>query len=110
MGRVAFTKSKILMLRESKRVERPLSKIAGADREIINNCNNNNDIKGSSTWVPHPKTGIYFPKGHEWVMNDVPAMAASSNQSFWVRDMEGVDKPEPGESPFHDNHCFHANM
>ncbi|KAK8558661.1 hypothetical protein V6N13_098307 [Hibiscus sabdariffa] len=110
MGRTAFTKTKILMLREAKRTERPLSKIAGADREIINNCNRNDDIKGSSSWAPHPKSGIYFPKGHEWVMDDVPAAAASFGRSFWDRSVDGVDKPEPGELPFHDDHCFHANV
>ncbi|KAE8723729.1 2-oxoglutarate (2OG) and Fe(II)-dependent oxygenase superfamily protein [Hibiscus syriacus] len=68
MGRAAFTKAMVLMLREAKRSERPLSKIAGADREIINKCNSKDGVKGSSTWVPHPKSGIYFPKGQEWVM------------------------------------------
>ncbi|KAK8316552.1 hypothetical protein V6Z12_A13G050300, partial [Gossypium hirsutum] len=80
MGRAAFTKTKILMLREAKRVERPLSKIAGADREINKKCKSNDDIKSSSSWVPHPKSGIYFPKGHEWVMDDVPDRAALSVQ------------------------------
>ncbi|KAK8568218.1 hypothetical protein V6N13_106151 [Hibiscus sabdariffa] len=104
MGRLAFAKTKILMLRESKR---PFSKIAGADREIINRCNGNDGIKSSSSWVPHPKSGIYFPKGHERVMDDVPDQAASFGRSFWVRNVDGVDKPEP---PFHGDRYFHANM
>ncbi|GMI88288.1 hypothetical protein like AT3G19550 [Hibiscus trionum] len=107
MGRLAFSRSKILMLRESKR---PLSKIAGAYREIINKCNGNDGIKGTSSWVPHPKTGIYCPKGHEWVMDDVPDRAASFGRSFWVRNVDGVDKPETGEFTFHDDHYFRANM
>ncbi|TYH33307.1 hypothetical protein ES332_D13G050000v1 [Gossypium tomentosum] len=107
MGRAAFTKTKILMLREAKRVERPLSKIAGADREINKKCKSNNDIKVSSSWVPHPKSGIYFPKGHEWVMDDVPDRAASFSSSYWVRSVDGVDKPE---SSVHDEHYSHANM
>ncbi|KAA3488632.1 LEA_3 domain-containing protein [Gossypium australe] len=107
MGRAAFTKTKILMLREAKRVERPLSKIAGADREINKKCKRNDDIKGSSSWVPHPKSGIYFPKGHEWVMDDVSDRAASFGSSFWVRSVDGVDKPE---SSVHDEHYSHAKM
>ncbi|KAH1030871.1 hypothetical protein J1N35_043045 [Gossypium stocksii] len=91
----------------SKRVERPLSKIASADREINKKCKSNDDIKGSSSWVPHPKSGIYFPKGHEWVMDDVPDRAASFGSSFWVRNVDGVDKPE---SSVHDEHSSHANM
>ncbi|GMI83696.1 hypothetical protein like AT3G19550 [Hibiscus trionum] len=110
MGRAAFTKTKILLLREARRTERPLSTIVGTDREIINNCSRNDDIKGTSSWVPHPKSGIYFPKGHEWVMDDVPARAASFGQSFWDRNVDGVDKPEPGELPFHDDRYFHENM
>ncbi|XP_039065724.1 uncharacterized protein LOC120211191 [Hibiscus syriacus] len=110
MGRAAFTKTKILILRDAKRSERHLSKIAGADREIINKCNSKDGIKGSSSWVPHPKSGIYYPKGHEWVMDDVPDWAASFGRSFWVRSTDGVDKPETGElqfGPFHDDHYFH---
>ncbi|KAL4301984.1 hypothetical protein GQ457_10G020370 [Hibiscus cannabinus] len=97
MGRLAFAKTKIFML----------SKIAGVDREIVNRCNGNDGIKGPSSWVPHPKSGIYFPKGHEWVMDDVPDRAASFGRSCWVRNVDGVDKPEP---PFHGDHHFHANM
>ncbi|CAL4899068.1 unnamed protein product [Urochloa decumbens] len=39
----------------------------------------------TSLWVPHPRTGIYYPKGFEWVMEDVPSGAASFRQSFWFR-------------------------
>ncbi|XP_038887565.1 uncharacterized protein LOC120077680 [Benincasa hispida] len=45
----------------------------------------------SSTWVPHPRTGIYFPQGHEWVMKDIPENAASFSQLCWFRDSDGID-------------------
>lgn len=31
-----------------------------------------------SSWVPHEATGIYYPKGQEKVMQDVPAPPAGS--------------------------------
>ncbi|XVF67466.1 hypothetical protein PTKIN_Ptkin10aG0123800 [Pterospermum kingtungense] len=112
MGRAAIVEAKILMLREAKRVERPMSKIAGADREVIDKCrrrnsSSSNDIRDSSCWVPHPKSGIYFPEGHEWVMNDVPEGAASLGRTFWLRNVDGVDKPEPELAT---DQYFHANM
>lgn len=57
----------------------------------------------SSSWVPDPRTGIYIPKGHEWVMDDVPKGAASlNNQTFWLRNEDGVlEKPDPDTAPDH---------
>ncbi|XP_019165184.1 PREDICTED: uncharacterized protein LOC109161304 isoform X2 [Ipomoea nil] len=49
----------------------------------------------SPSWAPHPRTGIYFPAGHERVMDDVPSGAASLNQTYWLRSVDGVDKPDP---------------
>ncbi|OMO63330.1 hypothetical protein COLO4_32545 [Corchorus olitorius] len=106
MGRATIAKFRIFMLSGARRVHydrRNLSKIAairGEDDhddhgEIINNYGS--DIKDTSCWVPHPKSGIYFPKGHEWVMNDVPDGAASLGQTFWLRSVEGVEKPHPDE-------------
>ncbi|CAI0472077.1 unnamed protein product [Linum tenue] len=46
-------------------------------------------------WVPDPRTGIYFPRGQEWVMEDVPEDAASLGRSFWLRSVDGVEKPDP---------------
>ncbi|CAN6329189.1 unnamed protein product [Urochloa humidicola] len=45
------------------------------------------EVKSAETslWVPHPRTGIYYPKGFEWVMEDVPSGAASFRRSFWFR-------------------------
>ncbi|KAL3651729.1 hypothetical protein CASFOL_004731 [Castilleja foliolosa] len=44
-----------------------------------------------SSWIPDPRTGIYFPVGQEWVMDDVPNGAASFDCSFWLRSIDGVD-------------------
>jgi len=39
----------------------------------------------SNCWVPHPRTGIYFPVGHEWVMEDVPDGAATFSETCYFR-------------------------
>lgn len=49
----------------------------------------------SSNWVPHPRTGIYFPQGHEWVMKDVPENAASFSRLCWFRDSDDIDNLNP---------------
>ncbi|KAK6263798.1 hypothetical protein QUC31_011921 [Theobroma cacao] len=36
-----------------------------------------------SCWVPHDRTGIYYPKGQEKVMADVPAAAGKDTQINW---------------------------
>ncbi|XP_021298503.1 F-box/LRR-repeat protein At4g14103-like [Herrania umbratica] len=36
-----------------------------------------------SWWVPHDRTGIYYPKGQEKVMADVPAAAGKDAQINW---------------------------
>ncbi|KAK9705348.1 hypothetical protein RND81_07G050100 [Saponaria officinalis] len=48
-------------------------------------------------WVPHPRSGIYFPQGHDWVMDDVPCNAATlgQGQTYWLRNIDGVDKHDP---------------
>ncbi|KAH6773105.1 glutamate racemase [Perilla frutescens var. frutescens] len=46
-------------------------------------------------WVPHPPTGIYYPQGQERVMEGIPNEAASFDQTFWLRNTDGVDKPDP---------------
>ncbi|KAJ6299096.1 hypothetical protein OIU76_020134 [Salix suchowensis] len=45
--------------------------------------------------------GIYVPKGHEWVMEDVPENAASFSQTYWLRNVDGVEKPI---------HCLATNL
>ncbi|KAG5238731.1 2-oxoglutarate (2OG) and Fe(II)-dependent oxygenase superfamily [Salix suchowensis] len=51
-------------------------------------------------WVPHPRTGIFVPKGREWVVDDVPEKAASLNQTYWLRNVDGVERPDP-DNPDH---------
>ncbi|KAJ8752372.1 hypothetical protein K2173_004008 [Erythroxylum novogranatense] len=52
--------------------------------------------------MPHPRNGIYVPKGHEKMIDDVPESAAScSNHVYWLRNVDGVDKPDPGLSSDH---------
>ncbi|KAK4752156.1 hypothetical protein SAY87_020954 [Trapa incisa] len=46
-------------------------------------------------WVPHPRTGIYVPRGHESVIDDIPQQAASLAETYWLRDVDGADKPDP---------------
>ncbi|KAL0857244.1 hypothetical protein Bca101_062398 [Brassica carinata] len=50
---------------------------------------------GEVDWVPHPRTGIFFPPGQESVMDGVPDGAASFEMTFWLRDVDGVDKRDP---------------
>ncbi|XP_058113146.1 uncharacterized protein LOC131256114 [Magnolia sinica] len=35
------------------------------------------DSPGRQTWVPHQRTGFYYPKGHEKIMDDVLIEAAN---------------------------------
>lgn len=56
------------------------------------------DITKGEWWVPHPRTGIYFPIGQERVMDDIPNGAASLPQTYWLRNEDGVEKPDP-DSP-----------
>ena len=36
-----------------------------------------------SCWFPHDRTGIYYPKGQEKVMEDVPAVAGKDTGINW---------------------------
>ncbi|GKE17831.1 hypothetical protein Tco_1425408 [Tanacetum coccineum] len=38
-----------------------------------------------SCWIPHLRTGVFYPKGHEWVMNEVPDGAGSFASSYSLR-------------------------
>lgn len=41
--------------------------------EVTNKSTHNNmAANDANLWVPHGRTGIYYPKGHEKVMEDVP--------------------------------------
>ncbi|CAN0900954.1 hypothetical protein LINGRAHAP2_LOCUS21126 [Linum grandiflorum] len=49
----------------------------------------------SSCWVPHDKTGIYYPKGQEDVMEGIPVGAAKyADEVHWYSDN------------YHKNHSF----
>ncbi|KAF7811060.1 Late embryogenesis abundant protein [Senna tora] len=107
MARGGFTKSKMLLLR--REMSSGLSKFSGSKAQtteshgvskVISEKKKKEDATSSSSsssssscWIPHPKTGIYFPKGHEWVMNDVPEGAATFTQTCWFRNDDGVDYP-----------------
>ncbi|KAL6622773.1 hypothetical protein ACP70R_032652 [Stipagrostis hirtigluma subsp. patula] len=76
---------------------RALAKSTGLLREVKNKQSSNlvrrmepAEARSAETalWVPHPRTGIYYPKGFEWVMEDVPSSAASFQQSYWLRSGE----------------------
>ncbi|XP_031109764.1 uncharacterized protein LOC116013905 [Ipomoea triloba] len=52
-------------------------------------------------WVPDPRTGIYFPEGHERVLDDIPNAAATSTQTYWLRNVDdGVDTSSPSPHPY----------
>ncbi|CAK7330073.1 unnamed protein product [Dovyalis caffra] len=100
MARAAISKTKMLMLRYdiSCRETRPVLQCHFSSPPAVPRPEKSrNSIKDSKMedWVPHPRTGIYFPKGHEWVMDDIPENSASFNQTYWLRNVDGVEKPEP---------------
>ncbi|KAL6218975.1 hypothetical protein ACLB2K_012182 [Fragaria x ananassa] len=113
MTRGGVAKSKIFLLsscRVAKRVEqRYFSKLSGTAEGVSRKEESRkrpemeSPSTWSSSWVPDPRTGIYFPKGHERVMDDIPKGAASlNNQTFWLRNLDGVlEKPDPDTSPDH---------
>ncbi|KAL6531767.1 hypothetical protein OROMI_028130 [Orobanche minor] len=58
-----------------------------------------------SCWMPHSRTGIYFPIGQERVMDDVPNGAASFDCTLWSRSIDGVDDDKPDTH----NNSMHRN-
>ncbi|KAK9988568.1 hypothetical protein SO802_028807 [Lithocarpus litseifolius] len=96
-----MSKANILLLREAKGVGRHFSKLAGAHRSGKSRQAVSSGVKidDSSCWIPHPRTGIYFPQGHDWVMDDVREGAASFNQNYWMRDVDGVEKRDASIPP-----------
>ncbi|KAL9264616.1 hypothetical protein AKJ16_DCAP12107 [Drosera capensis] len=89
------------LLRAGKSGQRYISRLA--DRAMIGkpaahaitSQGSSGSHSDSFDWVPHPRTGIYFPKGHEWVMEDIPHSAGSPGTVCWFRSIDGVDKPDP---------------
>lgn len=65
-----------------------------------------NSSPATSYWTPHPHSGIYVPKGHERVVDDVPKNAASFDKTYWLRNVDGVEKADPDLPPA--DHYFHA--
>ncbi|KAK9165913.1 hypothetical protein Scep_001104 [Stephania cephalantha] len=63
------------------------------NKELTDDEINNVKFSSLSSWVPHPRNGIYYPKGKEWVMDDVPEGAASFSHTYWLRSVEGVEEP-----------------
>ncbi|KAK6946011.1 hypothetical protein RJ641_013555, partial [Dillenia turbinata] len=105
MVRAGVAKTRAIILRGSKAAGRRFSKLVGIDREERFeepfDHHQVNKIKGgkSSCWVPHPQNGIYFPKGQERVIDDVPVNAACLNETYWLRNIDGVDKNYPDILP-----------
>ncbi|KAK9232600.1 hypothetical protein WN943_022848 [Citrus x changshan-huyou] len=44
--------------------------------------NNVGENEGNCSWVPHERTGIYYPKSHEKVIDDVPPIDFEVNWFF----------------------------
>nr|XP_009770747.1 PREDICTED: uncharacterized protein LOC104221381 [Nicotiana sylvestris]XP_016473842.1 PREDICTED: uncharacterized protein LOC107795680 [Nicotiana tabacum] len=84
-------------------VGRRMSKLAGVEERYGSELQEKEKKKKkSSCWVPHPRTGIYFPQGHERVIDDIPNGAAPLTQTYWLRSEDGVDKPESDFPISHD--------
>ncbi|GJX42535.1 RNA-directed DNA polymerase, eukaryota [Tanacetum coccineum] len=46
------------------------------------------DEREESCWILHLRTGIFYLKGHEGVMNEVPDGAAIFASSYWLRNSD----------------------
>lgn len=91
-------------------VERGFSKQAGVDhkqKQPGNPSDSGEKMSESSCWIPHPRSGVYFPRGHEWVIDDLPADVASLNPTCWLRNIDGVDRADPDSPPYH---SFHTSV
>ncbi|OVA17067.1 hypothetical protein BVC80_9047g17 [Macleaya cordata] len=109
MSRFGSAKTKALLFRSCREAKKKGERTSFRNVMAIDQMNEifrDNSIKDNdddeeekkvnmSWWIPHPRTGIYYPKGHEWVMEDLPDGAASFRQTYWLRNAEGVDKPSP---------------
>ncbi|KAB8392274.1 hypothetical protein FH972_024790 [Carpinus fangiana] len=70
MGRKTFHKkgSSPDMVREGMKFE---------GEEVKKKSHDIGDVDCNHVWVPHERTGIYYPKGQEKVMEDVPPAAVN---------------------------------
>ncbi|KAK7280280.1 hypothetical protein RJT34_25342 [Clitoria ternatea] len=102
MVRGSITKANLMFLGScmgAKRAKSGFSKFAdtsqlGATESCGRVSKSSEKKEDLDCWVPHPRTGIYFPKGHDWVMDDVPEDAARLSQTHWFRNIDGVDNPK----------------
>ncbi|KAL6964088.1 hypothetical protein U1Q18_035144 [Sarracenia purpurea var. burkii] len=90
-----LTKTTMLLL-SSRRVGRWMSTNLAEKNDSTRKKKRETDEKRDdpSFWMPHHRTRIYFPVGHDRVMEDVPDDAASFDQTHWLRSVDGVDKPD----------------
>ncbi|KAF5752091.1 hypothetical protein HS088_TW02G01112 [Tripterygium wilfordii] len=44
------------------------------------------DVADTNCWIPDDRTGIYYPKGHEQVMADVPTQAGKDLRVSYYQD------------------------
>ncbi|KAL9371105.1 hypothetical protein Peur_036245 [Populus x canadensis] len=104
-----ISKTKMLMLSSCRKTRPALQCHFSSPPSVYQPEKSRTSIKESKMedWAPHPRTGIYVPKGHERVMDDVPEKAASLNQTYWLRNVDGVEKPDP-DTP-HDP-CLSTNL
>ncbi|KAF5447928.1 hypothetical protein F2P56_033442 [Juglans regia] len=51
--------------------------------EVKNKSSVGESTDGNYVWVPHERTGIYYPKGQEKVMEDVPPVATKDFGVNW---------------------------
>lgn len=89
-------------LKQHKGARRTISRLSGLEQqqekseELVNYSDIGEDeMQRLPLWIPHPRTGIYFPKGQERVMDDIPERAASLAETCWFRSIDGADKPDP---------------
>ncbi|XP_004511304.1 uncharacterized protein [Cicer arietinum] len=64
-----------------------LRRAKGAESSTGQQVPKSSSGKDSCWWIPHPRTGIYFPAGHDWVMEDVPDGAATFAETCCFRNI-----------------------
>ncbi|XP_059298319.1 uncharacterized protein LOC132051026 [Lycium ferocissimum] len=84
-----------IRLQQMLQVGRWMSKVAAGLKQKDESKTSANEKKKACCWIPDNRTGIYFPEGHEKVINDLPNGAASLTRTYWLRSEDGVDKPDP---------------
>ncbi|KAM0937754.1 hypothetical protein DsansV1_C24g0182571 [Dioscorea sansibarensis] len=100
MSRPALGNSKTRLLWEMNQVRRYGNKIREEKMMMMRNevkekekGRRSSEAGGGGWWMPDPRTGIYYPKGCEWVMDDIPEGAANFQRTYWFRSSEGVELP-----------------